>query len=390
MKVLILWTYYQDYLSYFYSKNPFVSNLPFEEHRSALLNDHFGWPADLSCYMNRRNINTEFIIPNDRVLQMKWAKEHSFHNYTSDKWEKEIALAQIRWFKPDVLWIGAMFDYYGDFLRQALDYCKSAITWISCPIPDNLDVTGFSVLVTSHSDLLKDKQHLFEKVVVARPGFNAEILDALGYVEKKYDVVLVGNVSPYHTKRAEVLAYLLENGIDIKVFGRLSMQPSLWKLRVVKQAVSRTVKHHDFRGAAKVLGKSFRQDNYDVWTKILESAHYQPVFGMDMYKLIAASRIGLNVHIDIAGDRSGNMRMFEVTGVGSCLITEHSSNIEELFEPDQEVLTYRSKEELLEIIQGILDKKQELKKIAKAGQQRTLRSHNMERLFNDIKPALEI
>ena len=388
MKVLMLWAYYQDYLSYFYSKNSFVSNLSFKEHRSVLLNDHFGWPADLSCYMNRRNINTEFIIPNDRNLQMKWAMEHNFHNYTSGKWEKEIALAQIRQFKPDVLWIGAMFDYYGDFLRQALAYCRSAITWISCPTPDNLDVTGFSVLVTSRSDLLKDKQHLFKKVVVTKPGFDAEVLNALGPVKKRYEVVFVGNISLHHTRRAEILAYLVKNGIDIKIFGRFSRQFSSRKLKAVKQTINQVARHHDFRGAARTLRQNFRRSKYDIWVKTLESVYHPPVFGMDMYRLIASSHIGLNIHIDMAGNHSGNMRMFEVTGVGVCLITEHSSNIEELFEPGQEVLTYRSKEELLKTIQEVLGEKSKLKEIAKAGQQRTLQSHNMERLFNDIKPAL--
>ena len=41
------------------------------------------------------------------------------------------------------------------------------------------------------------------------------------------------------------------------------------------------------------------------------------------------------------------MRMFEATGMGSCLIVENGENIRELFSED-EVITYNSYEELEE------------------------------------------
>ena len=45
----------------------------------------------------------------------------------------------------------------------------------------------------------------------------------------------------------------------------------------------------------------------------------------------------LNIHSDefwlITG---GNIRMFEATGVGSCLLTDHKQNLQDLFIPDEE------------------------------------------------------
>ena len=36
------------------------------------------------------------------------------------------------------------------------------------------------------------------------------------------------------------------------------------------------------------------------------------------------------------------MRLFEATGSGACLVTDWKENLGELFEPDVEVVTYRS------------------------------------------------
>ena len=40
------------------------------------------------------------------------------------------------------------------------------------------------------------------------------------------------------------------------------------------------------------------------------------------------------------------MRLFEVTGCGSCIVTDARPGIEKLFAPDAEIVTYRSKDDL--------------------------------------------
>ncbi len=111
---------------------------------------------------------------------------------------------------------------------------------------------------------------------------------------------------------------------------------------------------------------------------------------MDMYRVLAASRITLNTHSDFADNYAANQRLFETTGMGSCLLTEHAENIKELFVPGEEILTYNSKEELLEIIKTMLNQRERIEKIALAGQLRTLKDYTIERMFNNIKPAFNI
>ncbi len=72
------------------------------------------------------------------------------------------------------------------------------------------------------------------------------------------------------------------------------------------------------------------------------------------------------------------MRLFEATGVGSCLLTDWKENLHELFAPDAEVLTYRTADEAVEKVEYILKNEAVRRQIAAAGQRRTLRDHNFD------------
>lgn len=88
--------------------------------------------------------------------------------------------------------------------------------------------------------------------------------------------------------------------------------------------------------------------------------------------------IGFNIHIDCAGDYAANMRLFETTGVGTCLLTDKKSNLSELFKDGEEVITYSSVDDCLDKIKWLLDNPIECRRIARNGQQRTLKDHNFE------------
>jgi spore maturation protein CgeB len=103
-----------------------------------------------------------------------------------------------------------------------------------------------------------------------------------------------------------------------------------------------------------------------------------PLFGIEMFQQLHNSRVVFNNHIDISPVSASNMRLFETTGVGACLLTDWKENLSDLFEPDKEVLTYRSAAECVEKVKYILEHEDERRAIAAAGQRRTLREHTFE------------
>ena len=99
------------------------------------------------------------------------------------------------------------------------------------------------------------------------------------------------------------------------------------------------------------------------------------VWGIDMYRVLARSRITLNRHIDIAGPWANNMRLYEATGVGPLLITDMKANLGDMFIPSQEVVAYESVGDCVEKVAYYVDHQDEAGVIAAAGQARTLNCH---------------
>jgi hypothetical protein len=113
---------------------------------------------------------------------------------------------------------------------------------------------------------------------------------------------------------------------------------------------------------------------WEVSPSIRRRAH-QPVFGQEMYQLLHDSRISLNTHIDISPRSASNMRLYEATGAGTCLLTDWKANLPDLYEPEREVVTYRNADECVEKVRYLLNHERERIAIATAGQRRTLRDH---------------
>ena len=111
------------------------------------------------------------------------------------------------------------------------------------------------------------------------------------------------------------------------------------------------------------------------------------VYGLKMYQTIKNASIILNIHADSSPFFASNMRLFETTGVGGCLITDWKNNINEIFEPDYEIITYKTVGELIEKIKLLSENTDLMDSIALAGQKRTLKQHtfnNRASLFDTI------
>ena len=105
---------------------------------------------------------------------------------------------------------------------------------------------------------------------------------------------------------------------------------------------------------------------------------------MEMYEQLKNSRVVFNIHTDQANNESGNMRMFEVTGVGSCLITNDSKNIKDLFIPDQEILTYKTYDEFMSKYKEIINNENLQRTFRINGHNKTIKYHTTEKRVEEI------
>ena len=70
-----------------------------------------------------------------------------------------------------------------------------------------------------------------------------------------------------------------------------------------------------------------------------------------------------------------NLRPFEATAAGSLVFNENVPDLAQSFEPDKEVLVYRSSDELIDKYTAIMKDETRINKIAEAGYRRTLSEH---------------
>ncbi|HYH36760.1 MAG TPA: glycosyltransferase [Azospirillum sp.] len=120
-----------------------------------------------------------------------------------------------------------------------------------------------------------------------------------------------------------------------------------------------------------------------------------PETAADIY---AASQVTLNVSLN--GDL--NLRVFEALGAGGFLLTDALSpdaGLERCFTPGRHLATYRSPDELVELVRHYLDRPEEAMAIRRAGQAHLLEAHSpqvkraqfLAAVFDDrVDPVLEV
>ena len=101
-----------------------------------------------------------------------------------------------------------------------------------------------------------------------------------------------------------------------------------------------------------------------------------PLYSRDYYDVIRKSKLTLNRHRDELAD-GPNIRVFEATGLGTCLISDRGKEMDKFFVSGKEIVTFSSAQEAVEKIDYFLQHPNERRAIAKAGQDRTLKEHTI-------------
>lgn len=361
MRIQLLWTFYDDYLTAFYAARPGLAGQAHAEQLNLLLDDGFGWPPAVGRRLAQLGHEVEIVVANAEPLQRAWARETGAE-FPETGWQVRLPMAQVRRFRPDVLWIGSNFRYFGSWLRPVREYCGSVVAWTAAPLPAGLDLGGIDCILTSHENFVREFRSRGVRCERVLPCFETAILDALGDPPRDLPVSFVGSLSWAHMDRIRAMNRVAkETPLEIwtaapKVLSRSAMRPAFWRAR----------------WAARDL---------------IPRSHSE-VFGRAMYEVMLRSRLAVNVHIGVAGGLAGNMRMFEATGCGALLLTEQAPNLAELFRPGEEVVSYDGTGDLIAKIRHYLARPDEAAQIAVAGQRRTLtgysaeiRAQELERLF---------
>jgi len=371
IKIFKIAPYYNRFLRDFYEKRAHLKTASYAEQHRALMGSCFSWSDYWKTYLEASgHYSVTEIIYNAPYLQKAWARENGFQ-FNEDRWQVEIVLEQLRRSNAGVFFSNeGWYQQFPSIQLKALFPRLFIIGYDGTAINSERVFGGCDLMAANTTGALDYYQKSGKKTYLYKLGFETSILDKIQYEEnngRPYDVTFIGGASiakNTHVRRVKLLHYLSKH-IKLNLF---LMEPT------IKNLVSNwigLIKNRSSIGDHFALLRNARS------LGALHRLNSGPIFGIDMYAALAKSKIALNVHIDSTGDSAANMRLFEATGVGSCLLTDWKSNIGELFEVDKEVVVYKSFEECLEKIRYLLSNETERKKIAANGFTRTNCGHNL-------------
>jgi hypothetical protein len=391
MKFLILNTDFRDFLSWLYAQHPGLEEKSYEEQERAISNSQFGIAGFYSSNLQKLGHEAWDIHVNNEFIQRAWAKEHGMRVEgqmpIAEEWKgilqrlRRIAARtplrhlrptfspilrrmgilepslyaflaeQISYYKPDIVLNQVMGNISSQFLREMKSNARLLVGQIACPLPQEEDFTCYDIVISSLPNLVNYFRDLGIPAELNRLAFEPKVLETIKDKDRKtISASFVGGLSRVHETRNRWLEYICDRtNLDI------------WGPSVDSLPRNSSIRNH-YKGKA---------------------------WGKDMYQILHRSKITLNHHIDVAGSYANNLRLFEATGVGTFLITDSKVNLDEMFEPGREMITYRSPEECAKLIKYYLEHDEERERIARAGQKRTLRDHTYYHRMQELVDILQ-
>ena len=356
LKILIVDTYYQPFLNKIYQQTPGLSQSSYLEQEQVLMDACFGTSDFYSSNLTKLGIEAIDLVANCHHLQKQWVIEFApdllrNQNIGSTDWFFNVLKKQIQFHKPDILFVHDINWVDEQLLTECKEFTSFIIGQNASPIRGNFKPSAYNLLLSSIPHYVENFRSQGTPSEYFRLGFGKNILSKTPqFPSRQLQTVFVGGYSAHHqagTKQLEAIAH----HVPIEFWG--------------------------------YGGESLPE------TSPIRQRYHGEAWALDMYTILGRAKIALNRHIGIAGKYANNMRLYEATGMGACLLTDAKENLGQLFELDREVVTYRSTEECVEKIRYLLEHDDERAAIAKAGQARTLRehtyAHRMQELVEIIK-----
>lgn len=360
MRVLIVDPYYPSFLRAHYGRAPELAEASYEKQRRSLMDAFFSTADSYSHHLAAYGIEAHEVVPNCEPLQRAWLREAGLLGKRLPRRlsEQEVVLAQARAYEADVVYLHNVRWTLEATLRRLRRAGYLVVGQNATRAPGPRKLRLLDLLVTSFP-------HYVDRF--RRRGLPTE------YVQLAFD--------------RRVLGRLEEEGA-----------PRWDRGAVFVGALARFRQH---RAAASVLARAAAATPLELWGYRLEGwpqdspirmEYRGEAWGLDMYRLLRSARISVNRHGEVGRQFANNLRLYEATGVGSLLLTDAKENLGAIFEVGEEVVAYRSADELIQLIEHYLDdgNEGERRRIAAAGQVRTLERHSYEVRMEQLAGILEL
>ena len=325
-------TYYPGFINAHYASDPTLSGQSYAEQMASLQKEFFGDSDFYSTGLIAAGWSATDVIANCEPLQNAWARENDYIGSGIN-----ILIEQIKRIKPAVVYLQDLSLASAELIRSIRPLTGLIVGQIASPVPPSTSINELDIIVSSFPHFVERFREAGITAYYQPLSFEPRVLNILTKKDFEHSVSFVGGISPAHGSGLHLLEYLVDR-TPIEFWG-------------------------------------YGADTLPEDSKI-RARHHGEVWGHSMFNVFHNSYITVNRHIDVAENNANNMRLFEATGCGALLITDYKDNLNDLFVIGKEVVAYRTPEECAALVKYYLEHPEEGRRIAEAGQRRTLSEHS--------------
>jgi spore maturation protein CgeB len=379
MRLAKITSYYSDYLTDFYGRMRGIDAKSFADQVAALHHDAFAWFDVWGEALKPLGYEVLEVTANAAPTQLRWAREQGLPSTDL----RRIATEQVRRFKPDVLWFDDSDVTLLRQLKDAVPSIKLVLGWSGSQLSVVDHFKEMDLVLSCAPEAVSRLAAKGLRSEHLDHAFDPRILQRLSNHTRSQNLIFLGQIirgSEFHSRREQLLVALAEQGL-VKVHTPTRHRPVLDAgVRVSRFLLQQAVRQGLPERPLRKLHIADRLLDNDTLTltvdKRLRGVLKPGAFGLTAYQLIQDSAVALNVHANSSPQYASNMRLFEITGVGTCMLTDWKDNLPHFFKPDDEVVTYRSTEECVEKARWLREHPKECAAIGLASQNRTLAEHS--------------
>lgn len=367
------------------------ADLSYSELYQALFKEHYNYSDCFSYEMQRLGNRCEELVYDCELLQRKWVEENNADIDFSSYWQLKVIVAQLKALNPDFIYIqGFTRITPQDISEFSSEFPNLKKVFVHSGYPGMVEGFTSDTVVFCGLPLIKN--------MFLKEGLDAHLLYH-GFDRRIYD--LLGE-SP---TESSLFSFMGSSGYGYGLVHKVRF----WELLKLadKTPIQLWLDERDDYAhtdqlinpfSVRPLKEKFYDHNdcdWDTYPLPISPLRYLvapekvhgPIYGMDFFRCMHNSLLTYHRHGDFP--EVGAMRLFQATGVGTCLVTDSGSNMADLYDADTELVTYASLAECVEKVNYLLANPAKAREIALRGQKRTLQDHTLAHRYKQVHACLQ-
>ncbi len=378
MRVANLYYVYRDALARVYT-DPTLAHAPAAQQLAAIYQHYYYYHGYTLAH---RELGWEALdVPVNATVYLKRYAAEAGYSATQPY---DVVIEQLKAFRPEVVFYHVHTHELLARLRAEVPGIRLVAIPANTPVSDPEVFRLTDIVVGCIPEVIERLGAEGYRAYHVHHGFATHLAPVPEPEPPVPQLVFSGSIvrgKDFHAQREALLVYLAQ-ALPLALYSPLPDDRDLWLRQVV----------YDIRQAAlRIPGLDALLGQLPLWRKVQRllsrpQAAIHPtlrprvrpaVYGEQMLRLMRQATVVLNAHIDISPRSASNIRLFEATGMGGCLLTDWKENLHTLFEPDTEVVSYRSPAEAAEKARYLLANPATARAIGERAAARVAREHTL-------------